>query len=104
MCFPQTLQHFPTGQARHQQVQHNGVVFPCCGFVQPLGTVTRFVHRIPVFAQCLSDCAEQIRFIFDDKNSHGRPLEAVKKVGQAPSDFDKFVCFLVFRLGASPIF
>ena len=51
-------------------VQHDRVVFPAFRAKQSLFAVGRFVDGIALFAQCTCDYLKQLRFVFDDENSH----------------------------------
>ena len=66
VSFPECFQNLPTGELRHQQVQHDRVILPTRRLEKSFLTVRSFIDSITIFAQYLSNCAEQIGFIFDD--------------------------------------
>ena len=68
--FAETLEDFPAVQSRQHHVQHNGVVVRAFGAEKTVVTGGGGVHGITFLAQCLCQAGEQIRFIFNNENSH----------------------------------
>jgi hypothetical protein len=69
--FAELLQEFPAVEFGKQQIQDNGIIRPGARFVESFFTVGGLIDGISVFAQHLSDGAEEIRFVFDHEDTHG---------------------------------